>query len=123
MVNKAILIGHLGQDPGFSATQEGDEVASFSLATSDYWKDKSGERQSKTEWHKVKTWNKGIVGVIKSYLKKGSKVYIEGTIRTRKWQDNDGKDRYTTEIMLEAFTGKLVMLDGKESKNDSQMPF
>jgi len=115
-VNKAIIIGHLGRDPEIRGTKDGREIASFSVATSESWKDKAGQKQEKTEWHSVVIFNDGLVGVVKSYLKKGSKVYIEGKIQTRKWLGNDGKDNYATEIILQGFSCQLVML----SKNDDK---
>tara|TARA_R110000822_G_scaffold38988_2_gene107530 strand:+ start:1031 stop:1480 length:450 start_codon:yes stop_codon:yes gene_type:complete len=113
-VNKVILIGHLGKDPEVRNFPNGGQVASFSVATSETWKDKqSGERKEKTEWHNVSIFTDGLVKVAEQYLKKGSKVYIEGKIQTRKWQDKDGNDRYTTEVVLHGFGSTLVMLDGK----------
>jgi single-strand DNA-binding protein len=112
-VNKATLIGHLGKDPEVRTMNNGDKAVSFSLATSERWTDKrTGERREKTEWHNVVIWNQGIAGVAEQYLRKGSKVYLEGRLQTRKWQDRDGKDRYTTEIVLQAYRGEMVLLDG-----------
>ena len=117
-INKVILIGNLGKDPEIRTTQDGREIANFSLATSESWKDKmTGERKDKTEWHNIVVFNDGLVKVIKSYVKKGSKLYIEGKLTTRKWQDQQGQDRYTTEIVLQGFNSTLVLLD---SKSDSQ---
>lgn len=117
-INKVIIIGNLGKDPEIRTTQDGREIASFSLATSESWKDKnSGERREKTEWHRVVVFNPNIVGVIKKYVKKGSKLYLEGSLQTRKWS-KDGVDHYTTEIILQTFNAALVLLDGKEK--DSQ---
>lgn len=114
-VNKAILIGNLGKDPDIRSTQDGKEIASLTIATSESWKDKrSGERMEKTEWHKVVIFNENIVRVARDYLKKGSKVYLEGQIQTRKWVDKDGSDRYSTEIVLQGFQCKLEMLDKAE---------
>ncbi len=113
-VNKCILVGRVGKDPEIRSTQDGREIANFSLATSEYWKDKnSGERREKTEWHKISVFNQGLIGVIKSYVKKGSKLYVEGQIQTRKWQDQSGKDCYSTEIVLQAFNGTLQLLDSR----------
>jgi len=113
-VNKVILIGRVGKDPEIRSTQDGREVANFSVATSEYWKDKnSGERKEKTEWHKISVFNQGLIGVIKSYVKKGSKIYVEGSLQTRKWQDQSGKDCYSTEVVLQAFNGTLQLLDSK----------
>lgn len=113
-VNKVILVGNLGKDPEIRNTQDGREIASFSIATSETWKDKnSGERKEKTEWHNIVVFNPQLVGVVKSYVKKGSKLYIEGALQTRKWTDKDGRERYTTEVVLQNFNGTLTMLDGK----------
>lgn len=113
-VNKVILVGNVGQDPEIRSMQSGDRVASFSVATSENWKDKAtGERREKTEWHRVAVFNQGLVKVIESYLRKGSKVYLEGQLETRKWQDKEGQDRYTTEVVLRNFGGVLTMLDSK----------
>ncbi len=113
-VNKVILVGNLGQDPEVRSMQSGDRVASFSVATSENWKDKaSGERKEKTEWHRVAIFNQGLVKITESYLRKGSKVYLEGQLETRKWQDKEGQDRYSTEVVLRNFGGTLTMLDSK----------
>ncbi|MDQ2080503.1 single-stranded DNA-binding protein [Xanthobacteraceae bacterium Astr-EGSB] len=111
-VNKAILVGHLGADPEIRSTQGGNKVATFSLATSESWRDKAtGERKEHTDWHRLVVWNEALVKVVEQYLKKGSKVYVEGIIRTRKYQGNDGADRYVTEIVLSGFNATLTMLD------------
>lgn len=113
-VNKVILIGNLGADPEIRSMQTGDEVANLSIATSESWKDKgSGERKERTQWHKVVIFNQPLITVAKNYLKKGAKVYIEGQIETRKWQDKEGKDQYTTEVVLRPYRGELTMLDGR----------
>ena len=113
-VNKVILVGNLGGDPDIRSMQSGDEVANLNIATSETWKDKaSGERKERTQWHKVVIFNQPLVKVAQNYLKKGAKVYIEGSLETRKWQDKDGKDQYTTEVVLRPFTGNLTMLDGR----------
>ncbi len=115
-VNKVILVGNLGQDPEIRSMQSGDKVASFSIATSESWKDKaSGERKEKTEWHRIAVFNQGLVKVIESYVKKGSKVYIEGQLETRKWTDQNGVEKYTTEVVLRPFRGELTMLDSRSS--------
>lgn len=115
-VNKVILVGNLGQDPEIRSMQSGDRVASFSVATSENWKDKTtGERREKTEWHRISVFNQGIVKLCESYLKKGSKVYLEGQLETRKWQDQSGQDKYTTEVVLRPFRGELTMLDSRSS--------
>ena len=111
-VNKVILIGNLGADPEIKSFQNGGRIAQLRLATSESWKDKqSGERKERTEWHSVAVLSDGLVGVVERYLRKGSKIYVEGQLRTRKWQDNAGQDRYTTEVALGP-RGVLVMLDG-----------
>jgi single-strand DNA-binding protein len=113
-VNKVILIGNLGRDPEIRAMQDGREIANLAVATSESWRDKNtGERREKTEWHRVAVFNDGLVKVIKNYLTKGSKVYIEGQLQTRKWQDQSGQERYTTEVVLQGFGGNLTMLDGR----------
>jgi single-strand DNA-binding protein len=112
-VNKVILIGNLGADPEIKSFQNGGKIANIRIATSEQWKDRmSGERKERTEWHNVVINGEGLVGVVERYLKKGSKVYIEGSLRTRKWQDRDGNDRYTTEVVIAGMGGTLTMLDG-----------
>lgn len=112
-VNKVILVGNLGRDPEIRATQNGNRIANLSVATAESWRDKhSGERKEQVEWHKVAIFNDGLVGVVDKYLKKGSKVYIEGALQTRKWTGKDGKDNYSTEVVLQAYNGVLKMLDG-----------
>ena len=112
-VNKVILVGNLGKDPESRSFQNGGEVVSFSLATSENWKDRnSGERKEKTEWHNISIFSEGLARVAKSYLRKGSKVYLEGQLETRKWQDQSGNDRYSTECVLQGGGGILTMLDG-----------
>lgn len=119
-VNKVILVGNLGKDPEIRSFQNGGRVASFSVATSENWKDKtSGERKEKTEWHRVSVTNDALVGVIEKYVKKGSKVYIEGQLETRKWTDKDGNEKYTTEVVLRPYRGELTMLDGKSGGGSS----
>jgi single-strand DNA-binding protein len=111
-VNKVILVGNLGNDPEIRTFGNGGKVANFSLATSENWRDKqSGERREKTEWHRVAVFGEGLVGVVERYVKKGSKLYIEGKLQTRKWQDRDGNDKYTTEIVLQGPGTTLTMLD------------
>jgi len=115
-VNKVILIGNLGRDPEVRAFQNGSKVCNLRIATSETWKDKtSGERKERTEWHSVAIFQEGLVRIAEQYLKKGSKVYIEGKLQTRKWQDQSGADKYSTEIVLQGFDGVLTMLDGKPS--------
>ncbi len=119
-VNKVILIGNLGNDPEIRSFQSGDRVANLSVATSESWKDKAtGERREKTEWHRVSVLNQGLVKVCENYLKKGSKVYIEGQLETRKWQDQNGQDKYSTEVVLRPFRGELTMLDGRSGGAES----
>ncbi len=113
-LNKVTLIGNLGKDPEIRSTTDGREIANFSIATSESWKDKStGEKKEKTEWHNIAVFSEGLVRVIKSYLKKGSKVYIEGQLQTRKWTDKDNNERYTTEIVLQNYNSALILLDFK----------
>ena len=115
-VNKVILVGNLGRDPEFTSTQDGRKFARLSVATAERWKDKqTGERRENTEWHRVVIFNENLVGVAERFLRKGSKVYLEGQLQTRKWQDRDGQDRYTTEIVLSRFRGDVVMLDGRDA--------
>lgn len=114
-VNKVILIGNLGADPDVRSFQNGGQVCNLRLATSETWKDKAtGERKEKTEWHTVAIFTEGLVRIAQQYLRKGSKVYIEGKLQTRKWQDQSGADRYSTEVVLQGFGGTLTMLDGKQ---------
>ncbi|WP_372603525.1 single-stranded DNA-binding protein [Actibacterium sp.] len=113
-VNKVILVGNLGRDPEIRTFSNGGKVCNLRIATSENWKDKStGERRERTEWHTVAIFQEGLVRVCEQYLRKGSKVYIEGQLQTRKWQDQSGQDRYSTEIVLQGFNGSLIMLDGR----------
>jgi len=113
-VNKVILVGNLGRDPEIRFAQNGNKIANFSIATSESWRDKaSGERKEKTEWHRIVVFSEGLAGIAEKYLKKGSKVYIEGSLQTRKWTGNDGVEKYTTEIVLQGFNSTLTMLDGR----------
>lgn len=113
-VNKVILIGNLGRDPEIRQTNQGSRLANLSLATSDQWTDKqSGERRERTEWHRVVIFDDKLVEVVERFLKKGSKIYVEGSLQTRKWQDQNGQDRYSTEVVLQRFRGELQMLDGR----------
>ncbi|MCV9965170.1 single-stranded DNA-binding protein [Pararhizobium sp. BT-229] len=113
-VNKVILIGNLGADPEIRRTQDGRPIANLNIATSETWRDRnSGERKEKTEWHRVVIFNEGLCKVAEQYLKKGSTVYVEGQLQTRKWQDKDGQDRYSTEVVLQGFNSTLTMLGGR----------
>lgn len=117
-VNKVILLGNLGKNPEIRQTQNGDSIANFSVATSEHWKDKNtGEKKSNTTWHNVVVFQKGLVGIVEKYLKKGSKIYLEGSLQTRKWADKNGVERYTTEVVLKGFNCVLNMLDGKEGSS------
>ena len=114
-LNKVMLIGNLGADPEIRSFQNGGKVANLRIATSEQWKDRNtGERQERTEWHTVAIFSEGLVNVVERFLKKGSKVYIEGKLQTRKWQDQNGQDRYSTEVVLRGFDGTLTMLDGPQ---------
>src|SRR5215210_5149006 len=113
-VNKVILVGNLGDDPEARSLNNGGEVVNLRVATSESWKDRDGNRQERTEWHSVAIFNENLARVAKNYLRKGSKVYLEGQLQTRKWQDQSGNDRYSTEIVLQKFRGELVLLDSRE---------
>ena len=118
-VNKVIIVGNLGADPEVRTFQNGGKVCNLRIATSETWKDKNtGEKREKTEWHTVAIFQEGLVRVAEQYLRKGSKVYIEGALQTRKWQDQSGNDRYSTEVVLQGFGGTLVMLDGRSGGGD-----
>ena len=112
-VNKVILVGNLGDDPESRSMSTGGEVVNLRVATSETWKDRDGNRQERTEWHRVVIFNENLGKVAKSYLKKGSKVYLEGQLQTRKWTDNSGQDKYSTEVVLQRFRGELVLLDSR----------
>ena len=121
-VNKVILVGNLGKDPEIRRTQDGRPIANLSVATSESWKDKnSGERKEKTEWHRVVIFNEGLCRIAEQYLKKGSKVYLEGALQTRKWTDKDGVDKYSTEVVLQGFNSSLTMLDGRSGGGGGEM--
>lgn len=113
-VNKVILVGNLGKDPEARSMNNGGEVVSFTLATSESWNDRDGNRQEKTEWHNVVIFNENLGRVAKNYLRKGQKAYLEGQLQTRKWTDQNGNDRYTTEVVLQRFRGELVLLSGRD---------
>ena len=131
-VNKVILVGNLGADPEIKRTQDGRPIANLRIATSESWRDKNtGEKREKTEWHRVVVFSEGLCKVIEQYVKKGAKVYIEGQLQTRKWQDQSGADRYSTEVVLQGFNGNLTMLDsrgggagqyGSDNQYDNQAP-
>lgn len=122
-INKVMLIGNLGKDPEIRTTTDGREIASFSLATSESWKDKAtGERKDKTEWHRIVVFKEGVVGIVKSYVKKGTKLYIEGQLQTRKWVDSAGQEKYTTEVVLQGFNSNLILLDNKGVNSDFHSP-
>jgi single-strand DNA-binding protein len=119
-INKVILVGNLGRDPEIRSTQDGMRIANLAVATSETWRDKmSGERKERTEWHRVVIFNERLAEVAEKYLKKGSKVYVEGALQSRKWTDNSGQERYTTEVVLQRFRGELTMLDGTRGAGGS----
>lgn len=119
-LNKVVLIGNLGRDPEIRSTNDGREIATFSVATGESWKDKTtGEKKEKTEWHRVVVFSEGLVGIIKNYVKKGTKLYLEGQLQTRKWVDNENQERYTTEVVLQNFNSTLILLD---SRGDAAIP-
>ncbi len=119
-LNKVLLIGNLGKDPEIRSTGDGREVANFVLATNEYWTDKqSGEKREKTEWHRVACFNPALVNVCKNYLKKGSKIFVEGQLQTRKWQDQNGQERYSTEVILQGYNCNITMLDRVGNDNNS----
>ena len=118
-VNKVILLGNLGRDPDIRTMQNGKKVCSFSMATSDSWKDKeTGEKKEKTEWHRVVVFNEGLVGVVENYVKKGTKLYIEGSLQTRKWTDDSGIEKYTTEIVIQGYGGRIDIVSSKSSNQE-----
>lgn len=122
-VNKVILVGNLGQDPEIRSTSDGREIANFSVATSENWKDKNtGERKEKTEWHRVVVFSPGLVGIIKNYVKKGTKLYLEGQLQTRKWSDSNGVDKYTTEVVLQNYNSSMQIIDSKGSGGGNSGP-
>lgn len=122
-VNKVILVGHCGKDPEVRRMTSGEPVVNLSLATSESWKDKSsGEKREKTEWHRVVIFNENLAKLAEQYIKKGDKLYVEGALQTRKWQNKDGADQYSTEIVLNKFNGTMVLLGGKGERNDAPAP-
>lgn len=118
-VNKVILIGNLGADPEIRRSQDGKPIANLTVATSQQWRDANGERKEKTEWNRVVVFSEGLCKVVENYLKKGSKVYLEGSLQTRKWTDQGGVDRYSTEVVLQNFSSTIVMLDGPQDRQES----
>jgi len=117
-LNKVMLIGRLGQDPEVRSTQDGRSLCTFSIATSESWNDKNtGEKREKTEWHRIVVFNEGLVNIIHQYVKKGSNVFIEGQLQTRKWEDKDGIEKYTTEVVLQGFNSTFKMLDGRNTNS------
>jgi single-strand DNA-binding protein len=122
-VNKVILVGNLGADPEARSLNNGGEVVNMRIATSEQWKDRDGNRQERTEWHNVVIFNENLGRVAKNYLRKGSKVYLEGQLQTRKWQDQSGNDKYTTEVVLQRFRGELVLLDSREGAGGGRGAF
>tara|TARA_Y100000590_G_C15738537_1_gene1019429 strand:+ start:3899 stop:4369 length:471 start_codon:yes stop_codon:yes gene_type:complete len=122
-LNKVLLIGRLGNDPEVRTTQDGRTVVNFSIATSETWKDKNtNERKEKTEWHRVVVFNEGLSKIIQQYVKKGSRIYIEGQLQTRKWQDQSGQDKYTTEIVLQNYSGSMTILDNQNDGTGLNSP-
>lgn len=119
-VNKVILIGNLGRDPEIRSATSGERIANLSVATSETWKDKSGERQERTEWHRVTIFDDRLAEVAEKYLRKGSKIYVSGQLQTRKWTDQTGQERYSTEVVLSKFRGELTMLDSATDRSDRQ---
>ena len=118
-VNKVILLGNLGRDPEIRSMQSGSKMATFSMATSKRWRDKNTQEQrDKTSWHNIVVFGDGLVDIVEKYVKKGSKIYVEGELQTRKWQDQDGKDRYTTEVVLQGFNSNLTLLDSRNATNN-----
>ena len=119
-VNKVILLGNLGRDPEIRSMQSGSKMASFSIATSKRWKDKNTQEQKeKTSWHNIVVFGDGLVNIVENYVKKGSKIYVEGELQTRKWQDQDGNDKYTTEVILQGYNSNLTLLDSRNNTNQS----
>ena len=117
-LNKVMLIGNVGRDPEIRTTTGGKDIATFSLATSENWKDRqTSEKKEKTEWHRVVVFSEGLVGIIKKFVKQGTRLYIEGMLQTRKWTDNSGNEKYTTEIVLQNFNSTLLILDGRNTDN------
>jgi single-strand DNA-binding protein len=122
-VNKVIIVGNVGKDPEIRRTQDGKPIANLSIATSETWRDKNtGERKEKTEWHRIVVFNEGLCKVVEQYVKKGSKLYVEGALQTRKWTDQSGVEKYSTEVVLQGFGGALTMLDSKSPAEPNDEP-
>jgi len=119
-INKVILLGNVGGDPVIRSTQDGKKIATFSLATSEKWKDKNGEKQEKIQWHNIVIFSEGLVNVIEKYIKKGTKLFVEGSLQNRKWKDKSGVEKYTTEIVLQGFNNKLEIIDNRDKSNVSE---
>ena len=119
-INKVILLGNVGGDPVIRSNQDGKKIATFSLATSESWKNKNGEKQEKVQWHNVVIFSEGLVNVIEKYIKKGTKLFVEGSLQNRKWTGNDGVEKYTTEIVLQGFNNKLEIIDNRDKGNVSE---
>lgn len=118
-VNKVILLGNVGNDPKINKTQDGKKIATFSLATSEKWKGKNGEQQEKVEWHNIVVFSEGLVGIIEKYVKKGSKLFVEGSLQTRKWKNNDSIEKSITEIVLQGFNNKIEIIDNRKDNGNS----
>jgi single-strand DNA-binding protein len=121
-LNRVTLIGNVGKDPEIRKTQAGKSIANFSVATSETWKSQDGEKHEKTFWHNCVCFNEGLSGVIEKYVRKGSKIYVEGSLQTRKWQDQSGQDRYSTEVVLSAYNGQIILLDKSNSTSKPDTP-
>jgi single-strand DNA-binding protein len=121
-LNRVTLIGNVGRDPEIRATQGGSKIANLSIATTDKWKDKNGERHERTEWHRAVIFNEGLVGIVEKYVRKGSQIMIEGSLQTRKWQDQSGQDRYSTEVVLSAYNGQIILLDKPSGQSRENAP-
>lgn len=122
-LNKMCLIGNVGQNPQINKTQNGNKIATFSVATTDTWKDKkTGEKKSKSEWHKIVVYNENLASLVESYVKKGAKLYIEGALQTRKWTDNNGIEKYTTEVVLQGYNCRLELVGGNDNNQENEQP-
>lgn len=121
-LNRVTLIGNVGKDPEIRTTQGGQKIANLSIATTDKWKSKDGERHEKTEWHRVVIFNDGLAGIVEKYVRKGSQLMLEGSLQTRKWQDQSGQDRYSTEVVLSAYNGQIILLDKPTGQTRDNTP-